>query len=122
MNDSTDWARPIVHVELVARDLDRQRTFYREMFHWNIDPSEGAFIASFDAGLGAPIGGPAGHIRSGDQPGFTVYIQVRNLAESLAKAVVLGGTVVLERLDVPGGPTLAAITDPEGNSLTLVQQ
>lgn len=29
---------------------------------------------------------------------------------------------MLESLDVPGGPTLAAITDPEGNAVTLVQQ
>ena len=33
-----------------------------------------------------------------------------------------GGTVLSEPFDVPGGPTLAAITDPEGNPLMLVQQ
>ena len=47
---------------------------------------------------------------------------MRSLQESCRKAVALGGAVVLEELQVPGGPTLAAITDPEGNSLTLVQQ
>jgi uncharacterized protein len=114
-----DWPRPIVHVELVARDPDRQRAFYSELFSWEI--GEGP-IMSFDAGLGAPIGGPAGHIRKGDQPGFTIYLQVRDLAETLAKTIELGGTVVLDQLDIPGGPTLAAITDPEGNPLTLVQQ
>jgi uncharacterized protein len=114
-----DWPRPIVHVELVARNPDRQRAFYSELFSWDI--GEGP-IMSFDAGLGAPISGPAGHIRKGDQPGFTIYVQVRDLAETLVKTTELGGTVVLERLDIPGGPTLAAITDPEGNALTLVQQ
>ena len=34
----------------------------------------------------------------------------------------LGATVVAEPFDVPGGPTLAGITDPEGNPLMLVQQ
>jgi predicted enzyme related to lactoylglutathione lyase len=40
----------------------------------------------------------------------------------LALAAELGGQVVLEPFDVPGGPTLASIVDPEGNPLVLVQQ
>lgn len=116
---ATDWARPLVHFEIEAIDAERQRAFYAALFSWDI--SDGP-IMSFKAGLGAPEAGPAGHIRQGGRSGFTLYIQVRDVAESLAKAVELGGSVVLERLDVPGGPTLAAITDPEGNPLTLVQQ
>jgi uncharacterized protein len=114
-----DWARPLVHFEIEAKDAQRQRTFYGEMFNWNI--SDGA-IMSFDPGLGAPQAGAAGHIRQSDRSGITLYIQVRDLAESCAKAVSLGGSVLLERLEVPNGPTLAAIADPEGNPLTLVQQ
>lgn len=114
-----DWARPIVHVEIEALDPERQRAFYSALFNWDIGDGP---IMSFSAGLGAPDGGPAGHIRHSGRSGVTLYVQVRDLAESLAKAVELGGAVVLERLDVPNGPTLAAITDPEGNPITLVQQ
>ena len=49
-------------------------------------------------------------------------IEARDLRASLARAVELGGAVVAEPFDVPNGPTLAAITDPEGNPVTLVQQ
>jgi predicted enzyme related to lactoylglutathione lyase len=73
-------------------------------------------------GIGGPEPGPAGHIRGSGRSGVTLYVQVRDLAETLAKAAELGGTVVLERLQIPGGATLAAITDPEGNPVTLVQQ
>jgi uncharacterized protein len=116
---TNDWARPIVHVEIEAIDPERQRAFYAALFHWDI--SDGP-IMSFRAGIGAPDGGPAGHIRQGLQSRVTLYIQVRDLATSLATATDLGGTVIFERYDVPGGPTLAAITDPEGNPVTLVQQ
>jgi predicted enzyme related to lactoylglutathione lyase len=47
---------------------------------------------------------------------------VRDISETLARTKELGGEVVLELLEIPGGATLAAITDPEGNSVTLVQQ
>ena len=116
---SSDWARPVVHFEIEALDPERQHAFYGALFNWSI--ADGP-IMSFSAGLGAPEAGPAGHIRSGQRSGVTLYVQVRDLAESLSKTVELGGHVVLDRLDVPGGPTLAAITDPEGNPITLVQQ
>jgi predicted enzyme related to lactoylglutathione lyase len=74
------------------------------------------------AGIGGPEPGPAGHIRGGDRSGVSLYIQVRDLRQSLSKASDLGASIVIEPFDLPGGPTLAAITDPEGNPLMLVQQ
>ena len=38
------------------------------------------------------------------------------------RAVELGAAIVLEPFDLPGGPTMAGITDPEGNPVMLVQQ
>jgi len=114
-----DWARPIVHWEIEAKDPSRQRAFYSALFNWDIEPGG---IMNIAAGIGGPEPGPAGHIRQSDRSGVTLYVQVRDLAETLAKATELGGSVVLEKLQVPGGATLAAITDPEGNPVTLVQQ
>jgi predicted enzyme related to lactoylglutathione lyase len=109
----------VVHWEIVARDTEVQAQFYRRLCHWDI--GEGP-IREVAPGLGGPEPGPAGHIREGDRPGVTLYVQVRDLNASLALAVELGGRVVLEAFDVPGGPTLAAIEDPEGNPVFLVQQ
>lgn len=114
-----DWARPVVHWEIEALDPRRLKAFYGEMFNWDI--SDGA-IMNIAAGIGGPEPGPAGHIRRSERSGVTLYVQVRDLRSSLDKAVELGGTVTLEPLDVPGGPTIAGITDPEGNPVTLVQQ
>lgn len=114
-----DWARPVVHWEIEARDPGRLRAFYSELFNWEIGDGT---IMNIAAGIGGPEPGPSGHIRKGERSGVTLYIQVHDLRDSLEKTQALGGTVVLERLDVPGGPTLAAIKDPEGNPVTLVQQ
>jgi hypothetical protein len=77
---------------------------------------------SIGAGLGGPEPGPACHIRGSKRTGVTLYVQVRDLHESLARAAELGGKVIAEPFDLPGNPTLAAIEDPEGNPVTLVQQ
>jgi uncharacterized protein len=116
---SADWARPVVHWEIEARDPERQRAFYGELFNWSID--EGP-IMSIPPGLGGPEPGPAGHIRGGNSPGVRLYVQVRDLGASLSRASELGATVLMQPFDVPNGPTIAAITDPEGNPLMLVQQ
>src|SRR5205807_10632598 len=114
-----DWARPVVHWEIEALDPERLRAFYGELFNWKIGDGP---IMQIPAGIGGPEPGPAGHLRQSDRSGVTLYVQVRDLRASLMKATELGASVIVERFDIPGGPTLAAITDPEGNPLTLVQQ
>jgi hypothetical protein len=114
-----DWARPVVHFEIEARDPSRLRTFYAALFNWDIGDGPLMTIAP---GIGGPEPGPAGHLRKSDRSGVTLYVQVLDLRSSLDKAGALGGSIVMEPFDVPGGPTIAAIVDPEGNPVTLVQQ
>lgn len=114
-----DWPRPVVHFEITARDPERLRTFYSSLFHWRIGDGP---IMTFGAGFGGPEPGPGGHIRGSDRGGVTLFVQVRNLRESLDRAVELGGAITMEPIDLPNAPTIAGITDPEGNPVTLVQQ
>jgi predicted enzyme related to lactoylglutathione lyase len=117
-----DWARPVVALEIQARDPEKQRAFYSQMFNWDI--SEGP-IMRFGAGIGGPEPGPVGVMRESNTPRVVLYIQVMDLRASLEKAQKLGGKVITEPIDVPQGPgvvTLAQIADPEGNTVGLVQQ
>jgi predicted enzyme related to lactoylglutathione lyase len=114
-----DWARPVVHWEIAASDPEKLRAFYSAMFNWPI--GEGP-IMQIPAGIGAPEAGPAGHIRKSERSGVTLYIQVRNLSASLTQTETLGGSVIAQPRDLPNGPTIAAIADPEGNHVVLVQQ
>ncbi len=114
-----DWARPMVHWEIVARDPEAQRAFYRDLFNWEIGDGP---IMTVAPGIGGPEPGPAGHIRQGDASGVSLYVQVRDLRGSLDQAVALGARIVLEPFDVPDGPTVAAIADPEDLTVMLVQQ
>ena len=116
---SADWARPVVDWEIEALDPPRQRAFYAGLFNWEVGDGP---IMTIPAGIGGPEPGPAGHIRESGRSGVTLYVQVKDLAASLARVVDLGGEVVIESLPIPGGPTLAGVLDPEGNPLMLVQQ
>ena len=114
-----DWARPVVHWEIQANDSPTLSAFYKEMFNWAMTDGPGPRIA---AGIGGPLPGPGGSIRPGNHPGVSLYVQVLNLRESLTKGEKLGGKIIIQPTDTPGGPTVAGLLDPEGNRLMLVQQ
>jgi predicted enzyme related to lactoylglutathione lyase len=114
-----DWARPVVHWAIEARDPERQKAFYGALFNWTIGDGP---IMNIAPGLGGPEPGPAGHLQRSGSSRISLYIQVRHLDASLARVAELGGTVTSPPFDVPGGPTIAAIEDPEGNCPVLVQQ
>ena len=118
----SDWARPVVAFEIRGRDRKRLQEFYSELFNWKIDESEALGVAVIEHGIGAPVDGISGVMTQADAPGVSVYVQVANLRESLEKAERLGGKKVLDPIDLPAGPTIARIEDPEGNSIGLVQQ
>lgn len=117
-----DWERPVVAFEIRGRDSQRLRSFYREMFNWNISEGPLPNVASIKPGIGGPIEGVGGVLLQADEPAVMIYIQVANLGAALEKAEQLGGTRVLEPFDVPAGPTIAQIRDPEGNLVGLMQQ
>lgn len=119
VSDAADWARPVVHWEIEARDPELVRRFYAGMFNWSIGDGPVMFI---EAGVGGPEPGPAGHIRQGSSSRVSLYVQVRDLSQSLSLCEDLGGAVTSQPFDLPGGPTLATISDPEGNPVVLVQQ
>ncbi len=119
MTQEQDWARPVVHWELQASDAPAMRDFYAALFNWQIGDGP---VMRIPAGIGGPGPGPGGHIRQGSHPGVTLFVQVRDLRASLEKAEQLGGRVLSQPTDTPGGPTVAGITDPEGNRVMLVQQ
>jgi len=114
--------RPVVHFEIRGKDAQRLADFYRELFGWGIGAADPAGIMRFPAGIGSPEGGVGGHIRAGEPPGISVFVQVLDLHETLRKAEEMGGRAVLQPFDVPGGPTIAQMADPEGNLVGLVKQ
>lgn len=116
---TSDWARPVVHWSIVAVDPERQRHFYSTLFNWDI--GEGP-IMTIPAGIGGPMEGPAGHIQAGVHPSVSLYVQVGDLRSAIDTAITLDGKEIIPPFDLENGQTLAAIEDPEGNFIMLVQQ
>jgi predicted enzyme related to lactoylglutathione lyase len=110
---------PTMWFEVAARDQEAMKGFYSGLFDWKLTDSEAMQYAMVEAngqgipgGIGAAPPGQDGHV--------TFYVEVDDIAGSLAKAESLGGSRVLEPMDVPSGQ-IALFADPEGHVIGLMQ-
>jgi predicted enzyme related to lactoylglutathione lyase len=110
----------VIHVEIVGRDQGALQRFYTELLGWRLntdfpggygmtDPSQTGVVV----GIGGTRDGSAGHV--------TGYVRVDDVAAVQARAVELGGSVVMPRFSPDGSAQLGLIADPEGHVLGLTE-
>jgi uncharacterized protein len=117
--------RAVVHFEVIGTDADKLMGFYSDLFDWQIDadnPMNYGMVsreANLDQGIG--IGGGIGQMQEGGEGYVTFYVSVDDVGGALDKAESLGGTRVMEPMEVPGGPEIAQFRDPDGHLIGLVK-
>jgi len=111
---------PVTHFEVHGKDGDTLKKFYGELFDWHVDSNNPMDYGMVDTHAGNGING--GVTKDMNGAAFvTIYVEVDDLQAALDKAESLGGKTVMPPSDVPGGPTLAQFTDPEGNLIGLAK-
>jgi predicted enzyme related to lactoylglutathione lyase len=111
---------PVVHFEIVGKDLAKLTGFYNQLFGWNIDANNPMNYGMVDTASNGQ--GIAGGIGQGDQPMVTFYVQVPDPQAALDRAVALGGKVVQPVMEIPGVVTMAVFADPEGHAIGIVKE
>jgi len=118
--------QPVVHFEIIGKDGEKLRSYYSDLFGWEIDANnpmqygvvqrEGNVNAD-GIGIGGGVGvGPDGY------PGHvTVYVEVPDVEAVLAKAERLGGTRMMGPDKVMEGVEIGLFTDPEGHVVGLLK-
>jgi predicted enzyme related to lactoylglutathione lyase len=125
----------IVQFEITGRDAARLQRFYSDLFGWQLQGTAGGQTASYqrtsatESGIPGAIGptrsGPNASREAGWDGGtgqLTVYVEVEDIEEVVARAEKLGGSVVAPIHEVSGKALkLAFIADPEGHTVGLAQ-
>ena len=125
----------VVHFEIHAKDLDAMQKFYQDVFGWKITD------------MGAPMGNYRMIVTGEDTPGaqwpginggmtprhgeapqsgqpvnaFVCTISVENVDSMIEKVTSAGGTIALDKMDVPGVGMLVYCHDVEGNLFGMLQ-
>jgi predicted enzyme related to lactoylglutathione lyase len=118
--------QPVVHFEIVGQDADKLKSYYSDLFGWDIDsnnPMNYGIVQRegnvTDEGVG--IGGGIGPAPEGYPGHVTFYVEVPDAEASLAKAESLGGTRMMGPDQVMEGLVIGLFTDPEGHTIGVIQ-
>lgn len=104
-------------IDLIQPDPQATMAFYRDLFGWTYEvrtPADAPFTyayARIDDLLVAAVGGPS----APDSPdGWTQYVWVDSVDETVALVDANGGKVLAPPTDVPGAGRVATLADPVG--------
>jgi predicted enzyme related to lactoylglutathione lyase len=110
--------RNIVHVEIPAVNGKAAGEFYEKLFGWHIMHDEQFDYTMFDAHEGP--GGGFTALNEHNQPGdVMIYVNSDDIEADLKAAIALGGTVVGEKMEIPGQGWFGIFKDPTGNNIAL---
>ncbi len=111
--------------ELHTRDHARAVAFYRAVFGWETndvgDSDEFRYTTLRDVSTGGELAGvmdATSFLPDGVAPYWTIYWEVDDARAAVAKAVTLGGSVVMDTEDTPYGH-IATVADPAGAQFRL---
>ena len=118
--------QPVVHFEVIGKDGDKLRSYYSELFGWEIDADNpmGYGIVQREGNINAEgigIGGGVGNAPEGYDGHVTFYIEVPDVEAALAKAESLGGTRMMGPDKVMEGVEIGLFLDPEGHTIGVTK-
>jgi len=115
--------QPVVHFEFWSGDPGRIATFYERVFGWSIRHIPEMDYRLVDTGGAGGINGGIMKPKEGPWPGnMAFYIDVDDLDAFVAKIRSAGGTILVEKMAVPGVGHFSLFEDPEGRVLGMWQQ
>ena len=108
---------PLIHFEVAGKDAGKLQSFYGDQFGWQINSDNPMNYGMVN--LSDQVGGGITATQDG-QPGYAMfYVAVDDVEAALQKAESLGGKRVFGPMEVPEGPTIGHLADPEGNVVGL---
>ncbi len=109
----------VIHFEVTGKDQKALQAYYSDLFDWKLNTDfPGGYGMTDPAQTGVVVG--IGGAPQGD--GFvTGYVTVDDIEATLAKAIALGGSVVMPKFSPDGTAQLALVADPEGHVLGLTE-
>lgn len=111
-------ANPVVWFEIMGKKGNDLREFYADLFGWKYDVVEAVNYGMVEAnGQGIP-----GGVGENDRTWVTFYVSTPSIDDKLAEVEKKGGRTLMPRTTLPGGTTLAMFSDPDGNTIGLVEE
>jgi len=117
--------QPVIHFEVMGNDGDKLRSYYSDLFGWeiNADNPMKYGIVDREGNLNADGIGIGGGVGGSEQfPNHvTFYVEVPDVEAALAKAESLGGSRMMGPDKVTEGVEIGLFNDPDGNLIGVIK-
>jgi predicted enzyme related to lactoylglutathione lyase len=111
---------PVTQWQIITREPEKHAAFYAEVFSWKINSDNplGYRMADPESARGIPGGfWPA----PPEAAAFVqLFVEVGNIAETIKKVTVSGGTVLIPPQTLPNGEQMAILRDPMGVTFGVI--
>lgn len=112
----------VVHFDVPIDDPDRAGAFYRDALGWQVQRWGPVEYWVLTTGPGPGPGAEGALIRRAEAPeGVVVYFEVDDVIAAMTRVEEAGGTLVTDRVTIPGVGWSAHVRDTEGNLIGLFQ-
>ena len=108
----------VIHFEILGKDGPAIQRYWSNLLGWKLNTANpGGYGMTDPADTGIVVGvsgtqdGSGGHVTS--------YVRVADIDATLARAVELGGSVIMPKFSPSPDATLALVADPEGHVVGL---
>jgi hypothetical protein len=113
-----------VWYEYMSRDVPASKAFYTRVVGWTTEdmPMPGmtyTYLRMGDTQVGGMMAMPKPVSDAGMKPGWSAYVACDDADQATAKALDLGGGLLMPPTDIPNVGRIAMLTDPQGGYFYL---
>jgi len=112
---------PVVQWQMVSSRPDEVAQFYSALLGWTVTSRNAMGYRQVETG-GGGIGGGIWPAPPEAQGFVQLFVDVPDVAASVAQALTLGAQIVVPATTLPDGDTMAVLRDPTGVTFGLVQR
>jgi uncharacterized protein len=105
---------PFVHVELATDDVAKAKKFYKSVFDWKLTDMPQMGYTLLDVGKKGTGGGMTKKNMPEQPTAWLPYVEVADVAKSLAKAIKAGAHVVVDTMSIGEMGEIGVFIDPSG--------
>jgi predicted enzyme related to lactoylglutathione lyase len=108
----------VMHWQMLSADPEKTAAFYRDLFDWRVSSANS--LGYREVTTGGDVDGGIWPAPPGAAESVQIYVQVPDIDAALARAVELGGSIVMPKQLLPDGDAMALALDPMGRSFGLM--
>lgn len=114
-------SNPVIRWQILSPDPEKTAGFYAKLFSWKASNANGLGYRELKTTSEKSIDGGVWPAPQTERSFVQLFIEVRDVENSIRDAEKLGATILIPKATLPDGDTMAVLQDPTGLSFGICQ-